>query len=134
MQKTKIAQKLEMQALTAGIDKTNSAESLVLYAKAKRSQVGGTGNGMRNINNGVDIITKVYPADMIPDKKLLEQQRQRGVFRLNNFLNDPYFINQLGLGQNRGQDGSGAAGPGGDRGPGGNFYGEAGEDGEGTDE
>ena len=46
-----------MQALTAGIDKTNSAESLVLYAKAKRSQVGGTGNGMRNINNGVDIIT-----------------------------------------------------------------------------
>jgi hypothetical protein len=66
---------MEMQALTAGIDKTNSAESLVLYAKAKRSQVGGTGNGMRNINNGVDIITKVYPADIIPDKKVLEQQR-----------------------------------------------------------
>ena len=34
---------------------------------------------------------------IIPDKKILEQQRQRGVFRLNNFLNDPYFINQLGL-------------------------------------
>ena len=86
-----------MQALTAGLDKTNSAESLILYAKAKRSQVGGTGNGMRNINNGADIITKVYPADIIPDKKILEQQRQRGVFRLNNFLNDPYFINQLGI-------------------------------------
>lgn len=98
IQKSKISQKNEMQALTAGLDKVNSAESLVLYAKAKRAQVSGTGNGMRNINNGVDIITKVYPADIIPDKKLLEQQRQRGVFRLNNFLNDPYFINQLGLG------------------------------------
>ena len=63
-----------MQALTAGLDKTNSAESLILYAKAKRSQVGGTGNGMRNINNGADIITKVYPADIIPDKKILEQE------------------------------------------------------------
>jgi len=39
----------------------------------------------------MDITTKVYPADVIPDKKSLEQQRQRGVFRLNNFLNDPYF-------------------------------------------
>ena len=61
-----------MQALTSGAEKTNSVESLVLYAKAKRSQIGGTGNGMRNINNGVDIITKVYPADIIPDKKVLE--------------------------------------------------------------
>ena len=61
-----------MQALTSEAEKTNSAESLVLYAKAKRSQIGGTGNGMRNINNGVDIITKVYPADIIPDKKVLE--------------------------------------------------------------
>ena len=61
-----------MQALTRGQDKTNSAESLALYAKAKRSQIGGAGNGMRNINNGVDIITKVYPADIIPDKKTMD--------------------------------------------------------------
>jgi hypothetical protein len=99
-----------MQALTSGLDKANSAESLVLYAKAKRSQVGGTGNGIRNINNGMDIITKVYPADIIPDKKILEQQRQRGVFRLNNFLNDPYFINQLGLGSAAIDAGSAGAG------------------------
>ena len=97
IQRSRISEKQEMQALTDGLTKVNSSESLALYAKAKRCQVGGTGNGMRNINNGVDIITKVYPADIIPDKKILEQQRQRGVFRLNNFLNDPYFINQLGL-------------------------------------
>jgi hypothetical protein len=32
--------------------------------------VGGTGNGIRNVANGVDITTKVYPADIIPDKKV----------------------------------------------------------------
>lgn len=41
-----------------------------MYAKAKRSQIGGTGNGMRNITDGLDITTKVYPSDIIPDKKL----------------------------------------------------------------
>ena len=66
---------------------------------AKKSQFGGTGNGMRNLNDGIDITTKVYPSDVIPDKKIIEQQRQRGVFRPNNFLNDQYLINQLGIGQ-----------------------------------
>ena len=69
-----------------------------MYAAAKRSQVNGTGNGIRNLADGVDITTKVYPSDVIPDKKMAEQVRQRGVFRMNNFLNDKYFINQLGLG------------------------------------
>jgi len=46
-----------------------SSESLQLYAQAKRNQIGGTGNGIRNLANGVDITTKVYPADIIPDKK-----------------------------------------------------------------
>lgn len=59
--------------------------------------VGGTGNGLRNLASGNDITTKVYPSDVIPDKKVLEHQRQRGVFRLNNFLNDPYVTKQLGL-------------------------------------
>ena len=68
-----------------------------MYAEAKRSLIGGTGNGMRNISSGVDITTKVYPSDIIPDKKNLDMQGQRGVFRLNNFLNDPYFTKQLGI-------------------------------------
>ncbi len=49
-----------------------SSESLKMYAKAKRSQIGGTGNGMRNIADGLDITTKVYPSDIIPDKKIIE--------------------------------------------------------------
>lgn len=60
--------------------------------------MGGTGNGIRNLANGVDITTKVYPADIIPDKKVTNAKNQRGVFRMNNFLNDPYVINQLKLG------------------------------------
>jgi len=43
-----------------------------MYAQARRAQVGGIGNGLRNLNNGVDITTKVYPADIIPDKKTAE--------------------------------------------------------------
>lgn len=43
-----------------------------MYAKAKRGQIGGIGNGVRNTNDGVDITTKVYPSDVIPDKKVLE--------------------------------------------------------------
>ena len=58
------------------------------------------------MNNGIDITTKVYPADIIPDKKLSENQKQRGVFRLNNFLNDPYFTKQLGIGGNTGAIGN----------------------------
>jgi|TARA_B110001450_G_C17560445_1_gene456540 hypothetical protein len=78
-------------ALTyAGKNGQQSSESLKLYAQAKRSQIGGTGNGPRNMADGMDIITKVYPTDIIPDKKVIDQQRQRGVFRQNNFLNDPY--------------------------------------------
>tara|TARA_B110000285_G_scaffold229100_1_gene293241 strand:+ start:418 stop:558 length:141 start_codon:yes stop_codon:yes gene_type:complete len=46
-----------------------------MYARAKRSQIGGTGNGPRNMADGVDIITKVYPTDIIPDKKVIDQQR-----------------------------------------------------------
>jgi len=46
-----------------------------MYAQAKRSQIGGTGNGPRNMADGVDIITKVYPTDIIPDKKEIDQQR-----------------------------------------------------------
>ena len=53
---------------------------------------------MRNLANGMDITTKVYPADIIPDKKVATAGNQRGVFRMNNFLNDPYVINQLKLG------------------------------------
>ena len=68
-----------------------------MYAEAKKNQIGGIGNGIRNLQSGVDIITKVYPTDIIPDKKIAEQSRQRGVFRQNNFLNDPYVTKQLGL-------------------------------------
>jgi len=28
---------------------------------------------MRNIADGLDITTKVYPSDIIPDKKIMEQ-------------------------------------------------------------
>ena len=31
-------------------------------------------------------------------------QKQRGVFRLNNFLNDPYFTRQLGIPMSQGED------------------------------
>ena len=41
---------------------------------AKRSQIRGTGNGLRNVADGVDLTTKVYPTDIIPDKKILESQ------------------------------------------------------------
>ena len=69
-----------------------------MYADAKKSQIGGTGNGVRNLMVGSDITTKVYPSDVIPERQLMDQVKQRGVFRLNNFLNDPYFTNQLGIG------------------------------------
>ena len=52
-----------------------SSGSLALYAQAKRNQIGGTGNGPRNLNNGIDVTTKVYPADIIPDKKAFENQK-----------------------------------------------------------
>lgn len=74
-----------------------SQENLKVYAMAKRSQIKGTGNGLRNVTDGMDLTTKVYPTDIIPDKKILESQNQRGVFRQNNFLNDPYVTKQLGL-------------------------------------
>ena len=68
-----------------------------MYAMAKRNQIGGTGNGPRNLNDGIDITTKVYPTDIIPEKKAQDTANQRGVFRLNNFLNDPYVTKQLGI-------------------------------------
>lgn len=49
-----------------------SSGSLKYYAQAKKSQIGGAGNGQRNLNNGIDITTKVYPSDVIPDRKALE--------------------------------------------------------------
>ena len=75
-----------------------SSASIVQYAHARRTQIGGTGNGPRNTQAGVDITTKVYPTDIIPDKKIQDMGNQKGVFRQNNFLNDPYISKQLGLG------------------------------------
>ena len=37
----------------------------------------------------------MYPTDIIPEKKA-ETKKQKGVFRQNNFLNDPYVTKQLG--------------------------------------
>ena len=50
-----------------------SSGSLLAYANAKKQQIGGTGNGLRNIANGDDITTKVYPSDIIPDKNIIDQ-------------------------------------------------------------
>lgn len=72
-------------------------EGLRNYAKAKKNQYGGNGNAPRNKYDGIDVTTKVYPTDIIPDKKAIDNNNQKGVFRLNNFLNDPYVTKQLGL-------------------------------------
>ena len=87
-----------MKALTPAGSQGVSRESLKMYGDAKKSQIGGTGNGIRNLMVGADVTTKVYPSDVIPERLMVDQVKQRGVFRLNNFLNDPYFTNQLGLG------------------------------------
>lgn len=86
-------------------DQKKSQENLMAYGRAKRQQFGGNGNAPRNTNDGIDLTTKVYPSDVIPDKKEYDKANQRGVFRQNNFLNDPYVTKQLGLQANQQQEG-----------------------------
>lgn len=78
-------------------DHNESQKQFKSYAEQKRNQFSGAGNATRNKYDGIDITTKVYPSDIIPDRKAIEQANQKGVFRMNNFLNDPYVTKQLGL-------------------------------------
>ena len=62
------------QRLSSGLRINSAKDDAAGMAISTRmtSQVRGLNQAVRNTNDGVDITTKVYPSDVIPDKKVLE--------------------------------------------------------------